>query len=66
MISLRMPNVVYRRLMENYSGFLEHTDVEIGRLISASKKPARWTTRSFSISLATTGASGEGGLKHGQ
>ena len=29
---------VYRRLMENYSGFLEHTDEEVGRLVAADRE----------------------------
>jgi arylsulfatase A-like enzyme len=29
---------VYRRLMENYSGFLDHTDEQVGRLVSAIEK----------------------------
>ena len=29
---------VYRRLMENYSGFLDHTDEQVSRLIAAIEK----------------------------
>ena len=29
---------VFRRLMENYSGFLDHTDAQVGRLIDAIEK----------------------------
>ena len=54
---------VYRRLMENYSGFLEHTDVEIGRLIAAVAKSGEMDNTLIFYIVGDNGASGEGGLE---
>jgi arylsulfatase len=54
---------VYRRLMENYSGFLEHTDVEVGRLIAAIEKSGELDNTLVIYIVGDNGASGEGGLQ---
>jgi arylsulfatase len=54
---------VYRRLMENYSGFLEHTDVEVGRLIAAVEKAGEMDNTLIFYIVGDNGASGEGGLE---
>ena len=54
---------VYRRLMENYSGFLEHTDVEVGRLIAAIEKAGEMENTLIFYIVGDNGASGEGGLE---
>jgi arylsulfatase len=54
---------VYRRLMENYSGFLEHTDVEIGRLIAAIEKSGELDNTLIFYIVGDNGASAEGGLE---
>lgn len=54
---------VYRRLMENYSGFLEHTDVEIGRLLAAITKSGEMDNTLIFYIVGDNGASGEGGLE---
>ena len=54
---------VYRRLMENYSGFLEHTDVEVGRLIAAIDKAGEMDNTLIFYIVGDNGASGEGGLE---
>ncbi len=54
---------VYRRLMENYSGFLEHTDVEIGRLIAGIEKAGEMDNTLIFYIVGDNGASGEGGLE---
>ena len=54
---------VYRRLMENYSGFLEHTDVEISRLIAAVAKSGEMDNTLIFYIVGDNGASGEGGLE---
>jgi arylsulfatase A-like enzyme len=54
---------VYRRLMENYSGFLEHTDVEVGRLLAAVEKSGELDNTLIFYIVGDNGASGEGGLE---
>ena len=49
--------------MENYSGFLEHTDVEVGRLIAASDKAGEMDNTLIFYIVGDNGASGEGGLE---
>ena len=46
---------VASRLMETYAGFAEHTDAEVGRIVDALRKWARWITPSFSTSSGITG-----------
>lgn len=45
---------VFRRLAENYSAYLEHTDVQVGRVIDAVAQAGNSTIRSSSISWVTT------------
>ncbi|MGE0236609.1 arylsulfatase [Methylocystis sp.] len=54
---------VYRRLMENYSGFLEHTDDQVGRLIEAVEKAGEMDNTLVFYIVGDNGASGEGGLE---
>jgi arylsulfatase A-like enzyme len=54
---------VYRRLMENYSGFLDHTDEQVGRLISAIEKSGQLDNTLVFYVVGDNGASGEGGLE---
>jgi arylsulfatase len=54
---------VYRRLMENYSGFLDHTDEQVGRLISAIEKIGQLDNTLVLYVIGDNGASGEGGLE---
>lgn len=54
---------VYRRLMENYSGFLEHTDVEVGRLLAAIEQAGELDDTLIFYIVGDNGASGEGGLE---
>jgi arylsulfatase A-like enzyme len=54
---------VYRRLMENYSGFLDHTDEQIGRLIAAIEKSGEINNTLIVYLVGDNGASGEGGLE---
>ncbi|MCH5376481.1 MAG: arylsulfatase [Planctomycetes bacterium] len=55
--------VVYRRLMENYSGFLDHTDEQIGRLIDALEKSGEMDNTLIFYIVGDNGASAEGGLE---
>ena len=54
---------VYRRLMENYSGFLDHTDEQVGRLLSAIEKSGQLENTLIFYIVGDNGASGEGGLE---
>jgi arylsulfatase A-like enzyme len=54
---------VYSRLMENYSGFLDHTDVEVGRLISEMAKNNDLDNTIIIYIIGDNGASAEGGLE---
>ena len=54
---------VYRRLMENYSGFLDHTDEQVGRLVSAIEKSGQLENTLIFYVIGDNGASGEGGLE---
>jgi arylsulfatase A-like enzyme len=54
---------VYRRLMENYSGFLDHTDEQIGRLIAAIEKSGEMDNTLIFYMVGDNGASAEGGLE---
>jgi len=54
---------VYRRLMENYSGFLDHTDEQVGRLIAAIEKSGEMDNTLIIYMVGDNGASGEGGLE---
>ena len=54
---------VYRRLMENYSGFLDHTDEQVGRLISALETSGEMDNTLIFYIVGDNGASAEGGLE---
>ncbi|MGD8414408.1 MAG: arylsulfatase, partial [Candidatus Latescibacterota bacterium] len=54
---------VYERLMENYTGFLEHTDVQIGRIIDAVEKSGEMENTLIIYIVGDNGASAEGGLE---
>ena len=54
---------VYRRLMENYSGFLDQTDEQVGRLITAVEKSGELENTLIIYIVGDNGASGEGGLE---
>lgn len=54
---------VYRRLMENYTGYLEHTDVQVGRLLAAVEKAGELNNTLVFYIVGDNGASGEGGLE---
>lgn len=54
---------VYSRLMENYSGFLEHTDRQIGRLIEALRQSGELENTLIVTIVGDNGASAEGGLE---
>ena len=60
----RRPSASNARLMESYSGFLDHTDEQVGRLIAAiEKRPTNSTTRLVFYIVGDNGASAEGGLE---
>ncbi|RLQ20354.1 arylsulfatase [Seongchinamella sediminis] len=50
------------RLMETYAGFLEHTDVQIGRLVHALKSSGDFDNTLFVYIAGDNGSSAEGGL----
>jgi len=54
---------VYRRLMENYSGFLDHTDEQVGRLVAAIEKSGEMDNTLILYLVGDNGASAEGGLE---
>jgi arylsulfatase A-like enzyme len=54
---------IFSRLMENYSGYLEHTDVQIGRLITAVESVGDLDNTLIFYIVGDNGASGEGGLE---
>jgi len=54
---------VYERLMENYSGFLEHTEIQIGRVVDAVEKSGEMDNTLVIYIVGDNGASAEGGLE---
>ena len=54
---------IYRRLMENYSGFLDHTDEQVGRLIAALEASGELDNTLIFYIVGDNGASAEGGLE---
>jgi arylsulfatase len=54
---------VYTRLMENYAGFLAHTDHEVGRLIDSLEKSGELDNTLVFYIVGDNGASAEGGLE---
>jgi arylsulfatase A-like enzyme len=51
---------VYRRPMENYSGFLDHTDAQVGRVIDAIATSGELDNTLVFYVVGDNGASGEG------
>ena len=49
--------------MENYSGFLDHTDEQVGRLIAALEKSGEIDNTLIFYIVGDNGASAEGGLE---
>lgn len=50
---------IYARFMENYAGFIEHTDEQIGRLLSALKSSGQYDNTLF-VLLSDNGPAQEG------
>jgi arylsulfatase A-like enzyme len=55
--------LVYTRLMENYAGFMEYTDAEVGRLIDSLRKTGELENTLVMYIVGDNGASAEGGLE---
>lgn len=53
---------VAARLMEVYAGFLEHTDVQVGRLVSELEDSGQFEDTLFCYVVGDNGSSAEGGL----
>ncbi|SNS65724.1 arylsulfatase [Sphingomonas laterariae] len=51
------------RLMESYAAFLEHTDVQVGRLVQSLKDSGQYDNTLFIYVVGDNGASAEGGLE---
>jgi len=54
---------VYSRLMENYTGYLEHTDAQIGRVVDAVAASGELENTLVIYIVGDNGASAEGGLE---
>jgi arylsulfatase len=54
---------VYAHLMENYTGFLEHTDAQIGRVVDAVAASGELDNTLIIYIVGDNGASAEGGLE---
>lgn len=54
---------VYSRLMENYAGFMAHTDYEVGRLINSLEATGELDNTLIFYIVGDNGASAEGGLE---
>jgi arylsulfatase A-like enzyme len=54
---------VYSRLMENYTGYLEYTDVQIGRVVDAVAASGEMDNTIILYIVGDNGASAEGGLE---
>ncbi len=55
--------IVYKRLMENYAGFMAHTDHEVGRLIDSLETSGELDNTLVFYIVGDNGASAEGGLE---
>ena len=53
---------VAQRMMEVYAGFLEHTDVQIARLVAALEESGQYDNTLFVYVVGDNGSSAEGGL----
>ena len=54
---------VYARLMENYTGYLEYTDAQIGRVVDAVAASGEMDNTIILYIVGDNGASAEGGLE---
>lgn len=54
---------VYRRLAENYSAYLEYTDVQVGRVVDAIAEAGELDNTLIVYIVGDNGASAEGGLQ---
>lgn len=54
---------VYERLMENYAGYMAHTDYQIGRLIDSLAQSGELNNTLIFYIVGDNGASAEGGLE---
>jgi arylsulfatase len=54
---------VYSRLMENYTGYLEYTDMQIGRVVDAVAASGEMDNTLIIYIVGDNGASAEGGLE---
>jgi len=54
---------IYSRLMENYSGFLDHTDAQVGRLVASIERSGEMDNTLILYLVGDNGASAEGGLE---
>lgn len=54
---------VYKRLMENYAGFMAHTDHHVGRLIDSLEESGELDNTLVFYIVGDNGASAEGGLE---
>lgn len=55
--------LVYARLMENYAGYMEYTDAEIGRLLNSLDASGELDNTLVFYIVGDNGASAEGGLE---
>jgi arylsulfatase len=53
---------VYARLMENYAGYMDYTDAEVGRLIESLRQSGELDNTLVLYVVGDNGASAEGGL----
>lgn len=54
---------VYARLMENYAGYMDYTDAEVGRLIDSLRTSGELDNTLILYVVGDNGASAEGGLE---
>lgn len=54
---------VYNRLMENYAGYMDYTDAEVGRLIESLRQSGELDNTLVMYVVGDNGASAEGGLE---
>jgi arylsulfatase len=54
---------VYARLMENYAGYMEYTDAEVGRLVESLRQSGELENTLVLYVVGDNGASAEGGLE---
>jgi arylsulfatase len=54
---------VYARLMENYAGYMEYTDAEVGRFVESLRQSGELDNTLLMYVVGDNGASAEGGLE---